>query len=506
MSANLTAPALGAVDGTQIWYATKGKFCLCFYDTDLIDDQGTNAELTLQLTSQPTDGQTFVFQGQTYTYRTASPATWEILIGALTTDTLVNTALALYNHPTINVSDYVVVPSSPFIVVSANIVGPLYDLTYANGTSPLTLISNIVGVLPTLEYNDYRLVFQLLYNTTSNSLDWEIDPTQTIIPRITRLEDGTWEASMCARVDELINARVTRTLPDVATLIPTLAHALRYDWFPKLKVRYSAFQNGVEEPKSETTSELFFTDAISVEGEPDYELWSPRHLVVSEVLALMSKKSGLSYCKNTLVFLYFAIKGTESLIVNVEWNDGSGWVGAAQSSFSATRDTILEVRPHALYPTGFVGQVRVIVEPVHGPPNLETITFKLGGCCGLNFYFINRFGKFEIFPCLGEAEQSWEITTDKISLCEDCDQIGSYFEYNARLEETHACYSQRLYLSDPEDLALARDFFASTETYLEEDGELIRVYLSRSVVNVRESAGETSKRLKFEYLKLEKNV
>lgn len=496
MSLTLQTPTPGSIYGSVLWYPSKCGFCLCWDDDELISNTGMAAMLTLYLSIQPTDGQDFTFQGRVYTYRNTPTLPWEITIGGSQAVTLANTALSLSLEPTINPSDYVVLPLLGYIIVAANRVGSQWTLQWLDGGSPLSMVSNVVGVNPALVATDYRVLVDLLISTSDDPLLWEVERGFAVTPRITAdPTNGEWSSEMCLPVNTLVDAHITRTVPVIED-DGVAAYELHYDWLVILQPRYRRYLNGDSEPVINNLKQISFTDALCPVGV-DYEPWSARNSD-EELLMLVTRRGNLTYCTGTLVFLYCVVEEGTEVTINVDWTDGVIDTGAT-STVTPTRDCILEVRPHGLYPIGFEGDITVRV--TRAGNDYEEINFTLTGpCCGTTFYFVNRFGKYEVMQCLPEATAGVDIDALSYTTCDSCDNRATKVEYGSTYTQTASCYTPRLDLDSEEDRQFILDFFTSTEVHLLlPDRTLERVVLDRGSRAVRDTASQTKARFEVKY-------
>ena len=499
MSLTLITPATGAVYGNTLWFPSKCGFCLCFADGDLLADVGTNAELILNLPTQPANNDTFEFQGQEFTYKTTATLPWEITIGISVAFTLTATANALATHSTMNSADYLIIPALGFIVVSANRVDSALSITFTAGTSPLSLVSNVAGVDPSVLADDYRVFLELLVSTTEAMTEWVVGRGFVVVPNITANPlTGEWTIAMCIPIDQIVNSHITRTIPDTTDATPDLT-ALHYDWLVRVKPRFSRFYDGTGYPWYDKADEIDFTDALCPVGI-DYEQWSP-YTTTGDILMMLVRRENLVYCRDTMLFFYCAVRSGVTYDVNIEWNDGSGWTGASDT-VTPTRDTILEIRPHSLYPSGFEGEVSVQVTKTGN--DYEKIYFTLrGACCDQTiFYFANRYGKYEIIQCLPESSAGVEVEASKYTTCETCDNREAIVEYASTYTEVGTCFTDRMNIKIQEDQDFILDFFTSTDVHmLLPDGTLERVLLDRGTTAIRQSAGNNRMSFEVKYRK-----
>ncbi len=491
---SLIAPPVGLVDGDELWYPSKCKFCICFEDGDLIDVTGTFAEITLQLPSQPSNGQTFTFNGRLFTYKTVVSADWDILIGAVTNDTLLNTAAALLTLPDVNRADYYVLPFAGFIIVTAIKVGDDWTLSFTAGTSPLVLITNVAGVNPSLVSADYRANFEILVRNTATDYDWVSIKGFTVVPKITADPiDATWTAELCSPIDTFLLSQITRTRPDLAV---TVGMVFYYDWLIDFRIRYASYQNLIESPWAESGT-YYATDAICPDYL-DYEEYSHKKSK-DYILYMLTKRDGLRYCEGTIPFFYAAVDELLEYTLEVTWYVG-GLPVSNGDILTTTRSGIVCIAPSVYYPSGYTGEVQINLFNEKAI-DYETINFTLGGsCCGNTFYFINRFGKYEILQTLSDAETGLEVEVSEYTTCDSCESSEETIEYSTRFTQRYKAYSNRLDLDSDEDMNYVRDFFTSTEVLLlNEFGELERVIVEKGSIALRENAGQRKVRFAIDY-------
>jgi len=503
---------LSVPDGENIWYPSRCKLCVCFEDEDFVVNYGDYFLLILSLPSLPLDGEDFDINGTTFTYRNSPADPYDILIGANTTDTLLFTLAKIRLLPVLNPADYFTAIISGDLFINANYVGTQYAVVFTPGTSPLFQFSVFTGANPEL-LPEFRILFEVLIRKTGSLVIYEAARSFAIIPKVTRHpQTGEPVVEMCTLIDAFINEFIARTLPDFGT-----GFAAYNNWLVDFIIRFSSTYLGNPNQIFSTQSNIYTsTDAICPDGT-DYVDWSHIRDTDGNVQWMNTRKTGLSYCRGTSPVFYAAIRGQTDYNLTVDWTGGSAMVVVNAGS----RAAILYVNPNDYLPVGYIGEVRVALTfspPVPGDAvRYEKIFYTIipGPCCTTIFYFLNRFGKYEVIECSSEIQYGIEVKSDTFIRCDDCERSSEEIQYGTLFSERVVVMSPRLNIMDDEQREFIKQFIYAPEVWLfippadpsQPAGAFERVLIDReSVTLIREKHAKTSGKFKIKYRRKSKTA
>jgi hypothetical protein len=107
-----------------------------------VDSGGTKATGTITISTNPANGETIVVNGVTFTFRTAAPYPYDVLIGATATDTATNLAAKLNAYPDTRISVATYTPAAAVVTVqykTAGTEGNAYTLVTGTAAAKVTM-------------------------------------------------------------------------------------------------------------------------------------------------------------------------------------------------------------------------------------------------------------------------------------------------------------------------------------------------------------------------------
>jgi len=476
-------------------YPAHCKFCICFEDTDYIVNPGGRWAIQLALVVQPLDGDTFSIDGVQFTYRTVPVGVFDILIGGSVTATLNNTAAAISSLQFATPANYLILPIISVIFIFANRPGSEFDIVYAQETSPLFVMSLTPGVDIEVK-SPYKILVQLHINISLSGFEFCLIDNIIAIPKLTTDKfTGDPELEVCIPVDQFIRDVIKSPIPVLGTLVPPFLE-IQYQTLALMFFRFAVEDTngvGIFEVSDDSYS---FTNALCADKDaPGVALFDHSYFnnVDAKFLHVIDTDQ-LTFCAGTEFLLYAHVAGdtvtpvTWTLQVTTFPSQGGG-ASIYVENIVLTRDGIL-----CMNITGIADQSETILDHYEGIAsvnfgddmgrNFQIIIInyrsrKERECCDCRsvFYYLNKFGRWDILEGTCESFFKMDITAQDFYGCESCfSPPGGTLIYNKTYEEEFRIYTHRLPNTDYTRERLV-DFFSSPEVYMVkgDDNDLIPV-------------------------------
>lgn len=468
-----------------MWHPIRGcQFCLQFTDTSYIVSPGVYAALRIQLTSNPADGNTCDFSGQTFTYRTVPTGSFDIAIGAAVPDTVANTLAAFSRLRKTGLADFDYVQAASVLTITARRVGVEYSiLSFSAGTSPWSILSQTAGEDP--EYlAGTRELLQVSAQVTSNPIEKIQFPELASQPQVT-LDTYTGEPS--ATIEFPVADLLMDVVNDPVPTIPASAFAsLVYGAMPILTFRYGTYTDAGGFSPFTQSIDYYALPANCPAPDEDFALYSQRRVSSSGQIKWLTRRATLEFDPQSPAYLHAAVKGGINYTVSVTRTPAGGIPVVTLYPFTPARDCVVRLS-FEVDAMNSNGTVEVSMSGTGATSHAyETIILRRAGCAAGTVLFRNRFGQWETLDLVSLPMTSISGEADRLREADGCDNSGrGDVDYRTTRQIQIRAVTQKLRPSHPDDLALLEDVYSSPDHYLLVEGGWMHVTLDDRGEDIR---------------------
>ena len=463
MALTITTP-----DVTQLHPAYCGSGgCACFED-DTYLDVGSPFSITLSLSSNPVNGDNFIFGGQTWTYRTLPSLDWEILIGVSTNATATNTAAAFYTLADVDNVTYAATAITNSVVVASVPNDPSLGLAFTAGTAPMTASSPTAAIAPAVA-SPYVLLARVRTRSTDDLSDYDSSEDIVVTPFVQASSlNGDLTAEMCVPLQSLVAPKLSTPFPDNSQTTPEVLHTP----IAETQVRYSL--NGGAWATSSAFH--FFPGRCAPDTEQGLEPYSP-NFGGGRGVSWLNHVTDETFCVGSFPPLYAAIDSVAYTMTVTYTDSGS------PDTYNITAPykwAVLHVNVGGLLPSGYSGPV-LIELAMTGAPNTAHADVQMsfmGDCdCSNQIIFLNDFGVYEMIPTGQKSNEAVEVSADVFTGCADCLTTGgSTKELRNTFAESFTVYTRKETMDDDRKARLI-SLLTSPEVWLQRlEGNTVKSY------------------------------